>query len=89
MNYQAWISVKIGKWQHLAFTSKGTSFSIYIDGNRVHNSIITPFSLNFYTSVYFGQHDLSQLPNAEFDDIKIFNKSLTQTEIIQSSFNNF
>ena len=88
-NYQAEIALKIGKWQNLAFTSKGTTLSMYIDGIRVQNSIITPFSLNSYTSVYFGLHDLSQLPNAEFDDIKIFNKSLTQTEIIQSSFNNF
>ena len=80
-------TLKIGKWQHLAFTVKGSTLSIYIDGIAVYNGITTPISSQTFTYVYFGG-DMNFFVNAQLDDIKIFNRSLTQTEIIQSSLTN-
>ena len=80
----------IEKWQHLAFTIKGSILAIYIDGicvyNGTGNAINTPIS----TDVYFGSYYEPTLrPNAEFDDFKLFSKSLTREEIIQSSLDFF
>ena len=82
-NIVANTGLTIGKWQHLAFTVKDTKLSIYIDGVIDSNNEITPinYSNSSINLVQFG----SDLTVAKFDDIKIFNKSLSQDEIIQSS----
>ena len=77
-------SLTIGKWQHLAFTIKGSTLSIYIDGILKYNGQTTPIINEYHTNIFFGKNDF---PNAEFDDIKIFNKSLSQSEIVQTSSN--
>ena len=74
----------IGKWQHLAFTIKGSTLSIYIDGILKYNGQTTPITNEYHTNVFLG-YQIGHCPNAELDDVKIFNRSLTQTELIQSS----
>ncbi len=81
-------SLSIGKWQHLAFTIQGSTLSIYIDGLIVYNRPTTPIPVRNYSTVYFGSYNGYHV-NAFFDDFKIFNKSLSQTEIVESSLNNF
>ena len=81
-------SLIIGKWQHLAFTIKGSILSIYIDGICIYNNLAVPFSVENFTHVYFGTEGI-RYTNAEIDDIKIYNKSLTQTELVQSLWDKF
>jgi hypothetical protein len=55
----------------------------------VFNGSASTISVKNHTIVYFGSNlDKTNPVNAEFDDIKIFNKSLTQTEIVQISLEN-
>ena len=87
-NQMANASLIVGKWQHLAFTNQETLHSIYIDGFLVYSGLTTSIDDQNRASIYFGT-DLTYFVRAEFDDIKIYNKSLTQNEIVQSSFENF
>ena len=77
----------INKWQHLAYTIQGTTLSIYIDGQSVYNGQTTPINYELQSNVLFGgvHSGNNSNPNALFDDIRIFNKSLSQTELIACS----
>ena len=85
-NQAANTSLTIGKWQHLAYTIKGTTLSIYIDGICVYTGFTSQIGPQLFNSVYFGSN-VNQ-PYADLDDVKIYNRSLTQSEIIQSSLIN-
>ena len=50
----------------------------------VYNGATTKINFQKYSNIYIGSYNGYNL-RAEFDDIKIFNKSLTLNEIIQSS----
>ena len=78
----------VDTWQHLAFTNKGTSFSIYIDGVLQYNGPTTRINFTPQSGFYLGS-DGDHYVNASFDDIKIYNKSLNQAELIQSSLDNY
>lgn len=80
-------SLTIGKWQHLAFAMKGSTLSIYIDGTCVSRSLTDTVGAPYVSAAYFGFAS-SNAPNMAIDDIKIYNISLSQNEIIQSSFSN-
>jgi hypothetical protein len=80
VNYDANSSLTIGNWQHLAFTIKESTLSIYIDAVLVYNGATTPISQQNQTFII--GYDQYRYPKVELDDIKIFNKSLTQTELI-------
>ncbi len=87
-NYHATTSnsaLRIKKWDHFAFTLSGSVGSIYINGKLVGQSSQYPPRL--YTRIYnyIGKdNSISNVAmiNAELDDIKIFNKSLTNSEIL-------
>ena len=83
-NQVANMSLVIGKWQHLAWTNQGSTHSIYVDGMLAYNGPTTPITVKNRTNVYFGT-DQAHFVRAEFDDIKIFNRSLSQIEIARSS----
>jgi hypothetical protein len=77
------ISLKIGKWQHIAFTVKSNVGYYYVNGQilftgSVYNPRAVSRSENYIGKSNFGSQ---ANPIAEIDDIKIFNKTLTQIEI--------
>ena len=76
-------SLNINQWQHLAYTMQGTTFSIYIDGRPVYNDTATRINYVLQSKVFFG--GLNNNLNGYLDDIRIFNKSLSQAEIISCS----
>ena len=82
------VSLNSSKWQHLAYTIKASTLSIYLDGILIYNGPTTPVSFEINFNVYFGFKTAVNLPRAELDDFKIFSRSLTQSEIIESSLNN-
>jgi hypothetical protein len=86
LKYQANKALTIGKWQHLAYTLSGSNLKIYINGVVIYNGITTPIEVENHLDVYIGLHAMSHLPKAEFDDIMIFNKSLTQNQISRLLF---
>ena len=77
--------LKLNKWQHLAFSLLGSTGYLYVNGKLVNSNTgftipraITRVNCYFGRSNYVGG---TYLVNAIFDDIKIFNKSLTIDEI--------
>ena len=79
-------NLTINKWQHLAFTQQTTTVKNYLDGNIIGQSDSIPlFSSAVYKNNSIGSYLFSwNCPIALFDDIMIFNKSLTQSEIIKA-----
>ena len=80
---QSNMSLNINQWQHLAYTMQETTISIYIDGQPVYKDTATRINYEQQSKVFFG--GWINNPNALFDDIRIFNTSLNQAEIISCS----
>ena len=76
------VTLRLNKWQHVAFTLSGTIGKVYIDGQLVKQGTtnVPEDVLRDYNS--FGSGNGERFcAGAEFDDFKIFNRSLTQSEI--------
>ena len=72
------------KWQHLAMTLNGNSFNIYINGQSVLTSNANSPRKITRTRAYVGRSNWGDYyANYELDDLKIFNRSLTSSEIIK------
>jgi hypothetical protein len=75
----------LGKWQHLAYTIKGSSAILYLNGNVVAQGVQNaPISVT-RSKCYIGRSNWGADPqtiNVLLDDFKIFNVSLTQSQII-------
>lgn len=84
-----------GKWQHVAVTLSASGMSIYLDGEKYSDPVLGPSSANFklFTSQIQYCYGL-QLGNwncgwwdeigsfaGSFDDVYVFNKSLSQSEV--------
>jgi hypothetical protein len=83
--------INIGEWQFLAATFNGTNTRIYINGQLTVDCEYS-FSLNSLmrsqcyvgkSNVFYDGYSMSYL-----DDLKLFNKSLTQDEIFQLVYGN-
>ena len=76
-------NLKINVWQHYAITLSGTTATIYVDGKlNYQDTSVKPRSIS-RTSNYVGCSNWPDCsPYAYVDDLKIFNRSLTQAEIL-------
>jgi hypothetical protein len=87
------IDLSIGKWHHLAYTFAGTATSIYVDGKLVVQNLNDCAATNvnrIYNSLG-ASNDVGAYhypPDADIDDLKFFNKTLTETEIM-NDMNNY
>jgi arabinan endo-1,5-alpha-L-arabinosidase len=73
-----------GKWYHLAVTLQGTTGTIYVNGKVKTQGLLYSVRNLIQTNAVFGSSSAALgLSDAKFDDIKIFNRSLTQTEIMK------
>lgn len=71
-----------GRWNHIAITKTGTSYTFYIDG--VKNSVITDASAPTDTAVQFflgARGAADQSITGKLKDVRIFNVALTPTQI--------
>jgi hypothetical protein len=77
-------SLIVDKWTHLAFTNNANNHIIYINGEisfSTTGKLIPKFISPVFLGAYEGQHTM----NGVVDDIKIYNRSLSQAEIIKLS----
>ncbi len=82
-------SLNLNKWQHLAFVFSSPYYFIYIDGNLTtaqgSSAPYASFSLAnvVRSSNFIGKSNWNHDENADadFDDLKIFNRALSQQEI--------
>ncbi len=79
-------NLTLGVWQFLAATFDGTTMAIYVNGQTVA-SINMPYSLTplLRNSCYIGKDNwgANGFTNSYIDDLRFYNKSLTQTELIE------
>jgi hypothetical protein len=78
-------TITIGKWFHLTLKLKGSSLSMFINGLPVLNSnSISPPANITRTSNFVGRssYPLDNDAYAYFDEIKFYNRALSQNEII-------
>ena len=82
----------INKWQHLAFVLDNQNAYIYIDGVQTgfQSSFTIPKNV-VRTQCYIGKSNWvnDRLADADFDEIKFFNRALTKQEIIVEMDNDF
>ena len=78
------IKLDLNKWQHVAFVLDYPNAYIYINGVRTafKSSFVLPDNI-FRTQCYIGKSNFDNgLADAEFDEIKIYNRSLSNKEIL-------
>jgi hypothetical protein len=80
-----------GRWVHIAYSQSGTVGKLYYDGNEVASGTITmlpnAMGITPYNSIgrpiYIGDFNLT---NAKIADFRIYNRSLSQTEIENTAY---
>jgi hypothetical protein len=79
-------TIVIGRWFHLAVTLKGNTLSMFINGSPVVTSSSTSPPTNITrTSNFVGRSNFypsDHDAHAYFDEIKFYNRALSQNEII-------
>ena len=73
-----------GSWHHLISRYNGTSIQLYLDGVP-NGAILVSGNINVTTAnLYIGSKSAGSHPfNGTIDDVRIYNRSLNQTEISQ------
>lgn len=80
-------NLTIGVWNHLALTLRQNIASFYLDGQLIgQNNNVSINNVN-RSNCYFGFHNWGQntdfkKANAEIDEVKFYNKALSQSQII-------
>jgi hypothetical protein len=74
------------EWHHIAVTNTGRMIRLYLDGREIKNgqlqsSINTMDSTRFYLGGLPGLHGSSRQFQGLIDDVRIYNRALTATEI--------
>jgi hypothetical protein len=78
-------ALKLNQWQFLAVTFDGTFGKVYIHGNLVASSY-NPFTMSSIqrTNCYIGRSNWPDGYSSSYlDDLRFYNKSLNQSEILQ------
>jgi hypothetical protein len=75
------------EWYHLAFTVKNVHARMYVNGKSVAERELqaAPSYVWRNSSNYIGRNTMDEriLSNADFDEIKIFNRGLSENEVLK------
>lgn len=81
--------LRIGVWEFVCFVVNETMGSIYLNGKKVAESVSYRALHSVRTKNYLGKSNWNDgLANADFDELKIFNRALSQNEILQEMYGN-
>ncbi len=87
INWQNGIPV-YGEWYHIAMTYDGVNFKLYVNGQLTNSKkIVGRLHVNNRNFVIGSNGGTQKFFNGAIDDVRIFDKALTQTEI-QAIFSN-
>jgi hypothetical protein len=78
--------ITTGEWFHVAFTSDGTNLKLYINGTQEGGDVSFPNSLIYDGNCNFdiGARNNGGIPfTGTMDEVKVWNRALTQSEITQ------
>ena len=74
-----------GTWYHVATTFDGATWRLFIDGVEVDavsdSTALTQNSLNTYVGASWQVSYVSRFLNAKLDDVRIYDRAITQAEI--------
>ena len=70
-------------WQHLAFTYNGEDFNIYLNGELMKNVAASMLAVTHDLYVGMGKQDSNSTFSGKLDELRIYSKQLSQTEIIK------
>jgi hypothetical protein len=82
------VALKTKKWYHIAYTYLGKTTTIYINGKQAVQNPSDCSAANVIRSynnigAYNDAGVINHHPNAVIDDLKMFNKTLSETEILK------
>ncbi|MBI5324153.1 MAG: T9SS type A sorting domain-containing protein [Ignavibacteriae bacterium] len=88
--YQCWSSAwpSANKWNHAVFTYNGDTAKIYINSYLTKVEFKSGELLNFTTTLYIGSRKSNEPFTGAIDDIYIFKKALTESEIVNLYYEN-
>jgi len=85
-SYDYDLDLPLNTWFHIVFQSDGAQIQLYLDGQKV-NSFNYSSSLKDGSNFYIGATDtvygFNYIWNGTIDDIRIYNRALSETEIQQ------
>ena len=86
------IKFTINEWQHVAFVLNFPNFYLYLDGKQVYTTTAIKVPNNVIRTVnYVGRSSFYPYDadaNADLDELKIFNRGLTESELLFEMNNN-
>ena len=74
--------MEAGNWYHLLGTNDGTYTSLYVNG-ILENTFLEPMATGSENSFIGRSASSDQFTNGSIDDIRIYNRVLTEVEILQ------
>jgi hypothetical protein len=88
-----WVGIRadttIGEWHHIVATYNGDTMQLYHDGELASEATGTDISLDQSRSLIIGARSDADNPaggyfNGSIDDVRVYNKVLTEDEVIQA-----
>ncbi len=73
-----------GEWHHVVYTKDASSHAYYLDGRLISKANITEDAETNSHDIIIGDTSV----NTDFDEVRIYNQSLTETEVSQR-YNSF
>jgi hypothetical protein len=77
-------AVPSGKWYHIAFVHSGSNFTVYVNGTLSGTLSGTVSSSSINTTRlynYFGASSKGRFGDMHLDEVKLYNKALTQAQV--------
>lgn len=91
-------ALPVGAWKHIALTSRGREYRLYVDGVEAGSALgepVTPAQIGSGSGQWLGRSRFPDpLLNANLDDFRIYDRALGQAEIAklaaaQSSYSHY
>lgn len=73
-----------GNWHNIGFTFNGSVKESYIDGVSVGTQSVTGVLINTFPNRTIGRYGSNYFLNGQLNDLKIYNRALSGTEILQN-----
>lgn len=73
------VAIPLNRWSHVGFTLSGTTYNFYVNGSSVYSGTGTIGDATGPLNI--GSFSPSGFSNANFDDVRIYNRALTNQEI--------
>ena len=75
--------IQLNQWYHVAFSLTDTTGIIYVNGiQQASGTLLSPYFISRKYNYIGNANPAQSFPNAIFDDLKIYQNSLTSTQVM-------